>query len=498
MKRLFIVLILLTAGMTCLQAQSFEEYKKKREAEYNTYKNKKESDFEEYRNRVNAAFAEYMRKYWVWMEGQKPFDDPEDKIPDVKPVVLPDLDDFEIPEDNELPFGEILPVPIPDPEPISVVPIAYKPKPAEKKVQFSFYGTPCSVRFDPAKKAGLADSRENAVADMWLVLASDDYNNLLYDTQQLRKNMELCDWAYLKLTGKVADAIYGPGTNESVVLRSFLMNQSGFKIRMGRSNDDNKLHLLVATADDMFNRMYWTIDNVRYYLAENVRLSGLHIFDTKFPNEQEMRLVIEKEQKFLKKPTMRKVLRSKRYQNVSVNYSVNENTLSFYSDYPKSYVRNNAVSQWYYFANTPFSEETRNQIYPTIKAAISGKTEAEAANIIINFVQTAFEYKTDDEMWGEERSLFPEETLYYQYSDCEDRSILFSRMIRDLLGLDVVLLYYPGHLATAVRFNEDVSGDHLIIGGKKYIVCDPTYIGASIGRTMPNMDNSQAKVLRLS
>jgi hypothetical protein len=71
-------------------------------------------------------------------------------------------------------------------------------------------------------------------------------------------------------------------------------------------------------------------------------------------------------------------------------------------------------------------------------------------------------------------------------------------MIRDLLGLDVVLLYYPGHLATAVCFNDDVQGDYLVIGGKKYIVCDPTYIGASIGRTMPKMDNSKAKVLLLS
>ena len=40
--------------------------------------------------------------------------------------------------------------------------------------------------------------------------------NLLYDTQELRKSMKLCDWAYLKLTGAVADAVYGKGTNEAV------------------------------------------------------------------------------------------------------------------------------------------------------------------------------------------------------------------------------------------------------------------------------------------
>ena len=75
---------------------------------------------------------------------------------------------------------------------------------------------------------------------------------------------------------------------------------------------------------------------------------------------------------------------------------------------------------------------------------------------------------------------------------------MFSRLIRDLLGLKVVLVYYPGHLATAVGFDEDVNGDYLTVGGDKYVVCDPTYIGAPVGRTMPDMDNKSAKVILLN
>ena len=40
-------------------------------------------------------------------------------------------------------------------------------------------------------------------------------------------------------------------------------------------------------------------------------------------------------------------------------------------------------------------------------------------------------------------------------------------------------------------------GWYLIVGGQKYIVCDPTYIGAPMGRTMPGMDNNSAKVIAL-
>ena len=116
---------------------------------------------------------------------------------------------------------------------------------------------------------------------------------------------------------------------------------------------------------------------------------------------------------------------------------------------------------------------------------------------MLHFVQTAFEYKLDDEVWGGDRPFFADETLYYPYCDCEDRSILFSRMVRDLLGLDVVLVYYPGHLAAAVGFNEEVKGDYIVVRGRKFVICDPTYIPAPVGKTMPGMDNSVAKAIIL-
>ena len=69
--------------------------------------------------------------------------------------------------------------------------------------------------------------------------------------------------------------------------------------------------------------------------------------------------------------------------------------------------------------------------------------------------------------------------------------------MRDILGLKVILVYYPGHLATAVRFDDVTNGDYITIGNDRYTICDPTYIGAPIGRTMPGMDNQAAKVILL-
>jgi hypothetical protein len=116
---------------------------------------------------------------------------------------------------------------------------------------------------------------------------------------------------------------------------------------------------------------------------------------------------------------------------------------------------------------------------------------------MLHWTQTGFKYKLDEEVWGIDRPFFGEESLFYPYCDCEDRAILLSHLVRDLLGLDVILVYYPGHLAMATNFLDDVDGDYILLNNKKYVICDPTYIGASIGETMPNMDNKTATVIEL-
>ena len=70
-------------------------------------------------------------------------------------------------------------------------------------------------------------------------------------------------------------------------------------------------------------------------------------------------------------------------------------------------------------------------------------------------------------------------------------------LVRDLLGLKAILIYYPGHLAMGVEFTNDVEGDYIMLDGQKFIVCDPTYIPSKVGRTMPHMNNQEASVILL-
>lgn len=254
--------------------------------------------------------------------------------------------------------------------------------------------------------------------------------------------------------------------------------------------------MLVASSHVIYSMPYYNIGNDMFY-SLNCQEDGLYVYCNSFTNEQALSLNINKEQRFASDIGKSKLLTSKRYPEVSATVAANKNLIDFFNTYPQSQLNNDGTTKWFFYANTPISQSVKDVLYPVLKNAISGKGERDAANILINFVQTAFVYGYDDEIWGGDRPFFADETIYYPFSDCEDRAILFSRLVRDLLGLKTVLLYYPGHLATAVQFNQDISGDYLVINGKRYLVCDPTYIGANIGLAMPDLDNGEAKVIFL-
>jgi hypothetical protein len=63
------------------------------------------------------------------------------------------------------------------------------------------------------------------------------------------------------------------------------------------------------------------------------------------------------------------------------------------------------------------------------------------------------------------------------------------------MGLEAVILHVPGHALAAVHFHEDIKGTYIMLDGKKFLVCEPTFLSAMpIGTTGSNFDISQVKV----
>lgn len=337
------------------------------------------------------------------------------------------------------------------------------------------------------RKCSLNGLNENAIADAYEALCNSDYKPLLADCAQIRKDLRLNDWGVFTLVRQVADTYCGTA-NESIVMQQFLLNEMGYKARMARKATEDKMMLFVATDCSIYAHPYITLNGQNYYnLSGNNEQCQFYMCQKDSPKAKNSVGMQLKEAPLFPGTVVSSTHQAKG-SAARVTVDVPKALMDFYKDYPQC--------DYSVYFNAPVNAAMENRILSSLAPLVQGRNEADAANILINFVQTAFQYQTDGQQFGYEKPFFVEELFYYPYSDCEDRAMLFSYLVRELLGLDVVLLDYPEHIATAVRFNGNVSGDYLMVNGRKYIVCDPTYIGASIGMTMPRYKTVSAKVLK--
>lgn len=460
---------------------------------FEAFRKQAQQSYSNFRQQCLKEYTDFVRNAWQAFEGKAPIPVPKDDM--LPPVVKPKEDEQKpAPEPKPVVIEEVVtPAPVP-PQPEPVEPVIEQPRPMEETIAFTFFGTEAKVRYEKSKGITLRSVSGNDVADALVMLGDGRCDNMLYDCLALRRSHNLCDWAYLMMLRELSNTVYGKGTNEAVLLMSYLYMQSGYRMRLGEA--DGRLYMIFASDFVIYELTGYYIDGTYYYGVEKLP-DRLNISLASFPKESNMSLYVGAGQVFGNSQSEKRQRKSKRYPDVNVSVVVNTNWLDFCSTYPTSMIGDNFVSRWAMYANTPLSDDVKEQLYPQLKGFVEGQTELKAANILLNWVQTGFEYEYDDKVWGHDRAFFAEESLYYPYCDCEDRSILFTRLIRDLLGLDCLLIYYPGHLACAVNFTELVSGDYIELDGKKYIVTDPTYIGASVGATMPGMDNKSATVILL-
>lgn len=429
---------------------------------------------------------------------RKPVDEPKKEPaeePVAEPVVKPGKKPVVTVESVEKPAvtPEVKPVTVP----------AVKPEPVSRPEAPALLGTPLFAggtnrvkifyagrNYYPdgtlKGKCRLPSLTEDAIADAYEALCGSDYKPLLADLGVIRKEVAHNDWALFVLVKQVAEACCGT-YNEAIVMRQFLLNEMGYKARMARKADGNRLVLYVPTDCMIYGCTYVMVDGRKYYDLDNKKPYSFYMCAKDSPKAKNLVSMFWKQTPYVEGKAKTGTFQAKG-DAAGVTVNVPEALIDFYKSYPQC--------DYSVYFNAQVNPGVIDALRSFFAPRLAGKSRKEAAGILLNFVQTAFRYATDDEQFGYEKPFFAEELFYYPYCDCEDRSILYSCLVRKLIGLDVVLLDYPDHIATAVRFDEDVSGDYLMVDGNKYTVCDPTYIGASIGMAMPQYKNVAAKVLK--
>lgn len=495
-RSIFSAILSLSIFAAFAQIGDFGQFRKNMEAEldakraaYGAFSDSMKKDFDDFRKKANEDYARFMDREWEKFKAfkAKPFPErPEPPEPCVKKGSTP-------PETVQLRAGKTIEPKDTAARKIELVEFKLTPESVgqtdsqSRPFAFDFYDTPCRTLKVPL--FSMAEASEKEARDAWLFMDGNGYTSLADDCMRLREKLMLNDWGYIGLLETMTAAMFGSNSNEAVVAQMFLLVQSGYKARIARTQD--KMVLLVPFTDETYSYPYVEIQNESYYIMDkNMDATMFSVFNMAYPDEQTASVQLCRQPLFNIRAAGNRVLQSDAYPDMHINIATNKNLVDFLMDYPRTNV-------WPIYVKASISDDMKRQLYPQLRKAIAGKSKTEAVQMLLNFVQTAFEYKTDQEQFGEEMPLFADEMLYYPYADCEDRSILLSVLVKDLTGLDVILLDYPEHIAMAVRFDEPVDGYYFTVDGEEYVVCDPTYIGASVGDCMPRYVGASADVIKI-
>ncbi len=360
-----------------------------------------------------------------------------------------------------------------------------------KTVKFEFYSTPVNMQYDIKSAFYIGKINKRVIAKYWDIMSQTKYKKLLTQINQTSDKLNLNDWAKYQLIHKLGNEIYDD-ENIANLFTWFILVKMNHDTKVGYSRD--KIYLLSTMKHKLFQIAFFNLKKKKYYIltpnGKVGKVGSIYTYAGDYPKaDQGLSFNMNKEIKFYNNIKQKDLKFKYEGKGYSINTKYSEDLISFYKTFPQS--------DYNIYFDTKNSTALSSTILVKLAPLLKGKSEIEAVNLLLRFVQTSFKYKTDQKQFDYEKVMFPEETIFYPYSDCEDRSIMFSYLVKNILGLDVVGVKYVDHLATAVAFSSNVSGSNFKYNNKKYTISDPTYINANAGMAMPKYRDSKFEIIAL-
>lgn len=482
---LSLILVLLPLAMEAqsdtTSQTSFEKYKEEMYKDYNDFLTQAFSDFEEF---LAEAWSEYQS-----IVG------PMGGYAEQKPEVLPSFTvqsgviDIDAPAfENSIPSYED------NPEIRNAV-FGNNTEPSSS-ISIRFYGR--NMMFNVPKNLRVKSEgiKERQVAKLYATMRQNDNEHVVQ--QQLDDavdRMGLNEWGYFVLLRAISEKLFD-NVNDRVLFSFYMLHSHGFKARVGRGSKSNQLLLLLALDNnkDVYSKTFFRINGYKYYIVYGNGQRGESIFtyDEKADQNElkEIGLDFNKPLNIAECDMTRKLHLAKVNMDIEIPYSTSH--LRYYDEIPTT------VFPVYF--KTPVSQEAEAVLASTFTTLGKRYNKVQMVDIMLNFVQTAFAYKIDEQQFGREKYFFPEEVIGLPYSDCEDRSALFAWLVNRFTGYEVIGVLYNDHLATAVCFGDDAqpAGRTISLGGKRYVVCDPTYSNAPIGSVMTKYANTKYEIVKIN
>lgn len=484
MKRSLLTLAAIVMALS-IQAQqqkklparkSFEEFRKGLHDDYNSF-----------RKGIIDRYADFLDGVWSDYEQFK--GEEADSKP--KPKVAPVADGY-VPAEHPAPVVTIQPA-LPPKEPARpakpVLPVIPEPSP-RPEFGFNFYEIPLSMPETNIKLAMRMDGTKD-YASQWRKLAKDpEAQILIREVERKAAELGLNDYLKYELASSYIDARYsGASPSSRMSLKHFILTNMGYGVRLG-INGHGRALLLVPCRQSVYARMFIRIDGTKYYVFgtddnDPSVMANATISTCDLPKNNDPGIPMDLRINGLKLPyTPHRFDLS--FRDLKISGEVNAAIFPVLYRYPQMPTAD--------FARSSVCQEVRDSIVAQFKAQLGGKDERTAVDQLLQFVQGAFEYATDDEFHGFEKPYFFEETLFYPKCDCEDRAIFYTYLLWHVLGVENHLINYPGHESASVKLSSPIKGDAYQYEGSTFYISDPTFIGARTGMCMPNYINDSPGV----
>lgn len=498
---IFVALNLLFAGgLTQLgvAADDFEAYKKQQQQGAQKIK----AEFQEYKDKQDQEFADFLKGQWSEFNtyrGKVRIKEPKPRqIPVVSPVVPVR------PAPSPVSPAPVSPTPAPvtpavEPAPQApvviapviqpVIPPPAPPQPqpvpvAADTLEIMFYGNAVRFSFDPQWKSYRLSggARPEAMSAFWTMMSGSKYEPTIQAVNEARRDLKLDDWGGVTLWRSVVQALQPERKSEQNLLLWYFLVKSGYDVRLGYAGAD--IHLFVAMKQPVYATKYTKVGDQTYYAVlaadHGDSIRSFYTYEASYPNKLKPLDIQSASIGFTKTVTAQRVLSfDYKGKNIKLNVPYDRRLVEYLDSFPQS--------EFELYFETDGSSLVRHGLLDELKKFTAKMGEEEAVDFLLAFVQKSFAYKTDNEQFGREKYFFVEESLHFPYNDCEDRSVLFAWLVRELVGIKVIGLLYPGHMTTAVALKH-VKPEFSTVDyhGRQYVIADPTYIGGSVGVAMPS------------
>ena len=476
------LVILLNVNFSFAQSDSIANGFQK---EFDQFKQSIENEHQRFMGKNDSIFARFLKDSWEEFDASY-----NEKEVTPKPVIQPVVKKTPIKENSNVKIKSLdsIRTNISKPIKIEFEPEKMMPKEPGNSgralLYFDFYGIEKSITNPGHLPTIQSITGENISTYFEETCNSPNITELVNHLKKTKSELLLNDWGYYKLVEKTAQKLESTH-NKQALLSWLTLLKSGYNVKVGYTN--NKIFLLLPTREEIFSAYYFTIDDVQYYIqvGNNKKQSAprMKVHTANYPGNVTLSLAIKKLPLLGVSQTTRELVFNDEKIRINQNRTLND----FYKDYP--------LCDMEIYFSTPLSEEATNSLQSYFQPLFVSKTDNQKVAVLLQFVQKSFEYKTDKEQFSQEKYFFPDELFFYPFSDCEDRAILFCRLVKQFTKLDCIGLDFPGHVNTAIYFPIETEGTYVMHDNKKYTVCDPTYENAPIGYLDTKYKSEEAEVI---